>query len=206
MRLYGVVEDIGNLVYPFIQIGTVVGIEVYVPVAGDIKLSVSIFEIMGGRQLIDVLEKSFGCRGILKGQIIFQSRLVKFLDKIGVSQKSLYFRAEHERSVHLGVVHGLDSEKVPRTEKLFFDCIPYYKGEHPAQLVQKLFAVLLIAVENDFGIGIAAEFMSQIQQLPAYRLIVVYLAVEQENFCPVLVVHRLIPRRGDVDNAQPAEA
>ncbi len=185
-------KNIGYLVHPLIQTGAVVGIKMNVPVTGNIQLSVCVFEIMGGRQLIDVLEKCFGSRGILKCQVVLQSRLVKLLFEIGMYEKSLYFRAEHERTVHLGIVHGLDSEKVPCSEKLLFDGIPDDKGEHATKLAQKLFTVLLVSVEQHLGVGVGFEFVSRRKQFIADRPIVVNFSVEKENFGTVLVVDRLV--------------
>ena len=59
--------------------------------------------------------------------------------------------------------------------------IPDNKGEHSSQPVEKLLAVLLVAVEQYLGIGICGEDMTLFHQFLSDILIVVYLTVEEQH-------------------------
>ena len=59
--------------------------------------------------------------------------------------------------------------------------IPDNKGEHSSQSVEKLLAVLLVAVEQHLGIGVGGEDMTLFHQFFSYILVVVYLAVEEQH-------------------------
>ena len=108
----------------------------------------------------------------MEGQVAFQSLLVQFLLKVGVMEKALDLRAEHQGAVHPGVVQGLDSEKVPGAKQLPLFLVPDDKGEHAPQLVQQLGAVLLIAVKQHLRVGGGFEHMARRQKVLLDVLIV----------------------------------
>ena len=80
-------------------------------------------------------------------------------------QKALDLRAEHQGLAHLGVVQGLNAENIPGAEKLPFLLVPDDKGEHAPQLIEKLWAVLLIAVEQHLRVGLGGEHVALLEQL-----------------------------------------
>ena len=203
MRLDGIVENVGDLVYPVLQLGFVVRIELDLPVAPGGQLAVGVSKIMGSRQFVYVLEKSLLCGGILKCQIIFEGCFVQLLFEVGMHQKALDFRAEQEAFPHDSIVQGLDAEKVPCPEQFLFHRVPDHEAEHAPQPGQQLRSVFLVAVNQHLGIGLGAEHMPCRQQILPDVLVVVDLPVEHQHLGAVLVVDGLIPLLGNVDDAQP---
>ena len=136
---------------------------------------------MRRRKLIYVLEKCFICGGILEGEVVFQSGGVQLLFKRGVNKEGFYLRAEHKCAVHICIIEGLYAEKVPCAEKLLLFLVPDNECEHSSELIEKLFAVFLIAVDKSFRIGICSEFMPLCLKITADLTVVVDLAVEHQH-------------------------
>ena len=202
MRLHRVFKGVGNIIHPLRKAALFVSLEIYVPVALDVKLTVLVDKIVRRHQLVNILEKCVARRRILKCQIILQRRLVQLLFKIGMLQKALYLRAEHECAAHCCIVHRLYPEIVPRPEKLTLFCVPYHKREHPAQLSEQLRAVLLVAVYKYLRVCVGRKRVPRPYKLCAYLTVVVYLAVEYKHKAFVLVENRLVTLRCYVNDAQ----
>ncbi len=83
--------------------------------------------------------------------------------------------------------------------------IPDREGEHPAQLLEALRALLLVEVDDDFRVGVGAEPVPLRDERRAKLLEIVNLAVEDDPDRAVLVRERLVPL-GQVNDAQPAVA
>ena len=147
MSLYGVVECVGNLVYPVIQRRLFVCMEFDFPVLLNVQLAIFIDEIMCRRQLVNAFEECFCARRILECQVIFKCSGIQHLFKVRMRQETLDFRAEQEGFSHLCIVQRLDAEEISCSEQGFFLFVPDDKGEHPTQFLQQCCAVFLIAVD-----------------------------------------------------------
>ena len=106
---------------------------------------------------------------------------------------------------HLGIVQGLDAEEIPGAEELPLLLVPNGEGEHAPQFVQKLWAVLLIAVEQHLRVGLGGEHVALLEQLLPQGPVVVDLPVEDEHLAAVLVENGLAAAL-QVDDGQPAKA
>ena len=115
---------------------------------------------MRRHQLENAFEEGFLQNAVLEGQIIFQCNGIDLFSDIGVRQNCLDFGCVNQIAVGNGVIKGLDAEKVPGAKQLPFLFIPNDKGEHPPQFVQELFAVFLVAVQDDLGITVGLENMT----------------------------------------------
>ena len=82
--------------------------------------------------------------------------------------------------------------------------VPDGEGKHAAQLLHHFSAPLLIAVNNDFSIGMGAEGVSGGNQLRAQFLKVINLAVEGDPDGFIFIAHGLMPRGGKIDDRKPA--
>ena len=204
MRLYAVVECIGNAVDPGIQVGFLVCLEMHIPVALHLELAVLIGEIVRRRQLIHALEKGLVTGRILEGQIVFQCGGVQHLFEVRMAQKALDFRAEQECLSHLCIVHGLDAKEISCAEEFFLTLIPDHEGEHSTQLLEQFCAVLLVAVDQHLRVGLGGKVIACLHQTGADLLVVIDLAVEQQRQIAVLAVKRLCAGIRNIDDAQAA--
>ena len=124
---------------------------------------------------------------------------------MGVVEKALDLRAEQQGSPHQSVVEGLDAEEVPGAEELFILLVPDDKGEHAPQLVEQVWAVLLIAVEQHLRVRLGGELVALLEQLLPQGAVVVDLPVEHEDLGAVLVQNGLAPAL-QVDDGESPEA
>src|SRR5205807_8909878 len=90
-----------------------------------------------------------------------------------------------------GVVQGLDAEPVSREHEAPALRIPQGEGEHAAQLVDEVRAVLLVEVDDDLGVAPRGEPVPLRLEPPLELLEVVDLAVEDDLDGAVLVPERL---------------
>ena len=181
MGLHAVVKDPLYLVHPVVQALVLLGVELREPIAGYIHFAVPIGEIVGGGQLVHIFKEGLRPRGILEAEIALQRPAVELLLKGRMGQETLYLRAEHEGPAHLCVVQRLYAEEVPGPEELAPLPVPEGKGEHPPYPVQNPRAVLLIAVQNNLGVGLCPKLMPGLYELPPYIPVVVYLAVKDQG-------------------------
>ena len=187
MGLHRVVEHLFNLVHPVVQGLVLFGVKLRQPVTGELHFPVFVEEGVGRGHFVHVFEKGFRAGGVLERKVVFQHGPVQLFLEVGMVQKAFDLRAKHQGVAHLGVVQGLDAEKVPGAKQLPFLFIPNDKGEHPPQFVQELFAVFLVAVEQYLGIGGGFEHMAGCQQVFFDLLEVVDLPVEGEHFRTIFV-------------------
>ena len=82
--------------------------------------------------------------------------------------------------------------------------VPDGEGKHASQLLHHFSSPLLIAVNDDFGIGVGAEGVSGRNQLRAQFLEVVNFAVEGDPYGLIFIAHGLMSRGGKIDDRQPA--
>src|SRR5437868_13577055 len=84
--------------------------------------------------------------------------------------------------------------------------IPYRVRVRPAQPLQQLPAVLLIAPEDHLRIAAASKSISERFERPAQLLEVIDLAVEDQRVARARIHHRLLVSRLDIEDPPPPAA
>ena len=84
--------------------------------------------------------------------------------------------------------------------------IPNREREHAVQLLDTLFAELLISMKDDFGVRRGSKPVTPAKQQWAEVLRVVAFAVVGDPDCPVFVAHRLTPALAQIHNRKPCVA
>ena len=97
----------------------------------------------------------------------------------------------------------LDPEAVaPEEEDVTVD-VDDREREHAAEPAEHVAAVLLVEVGKDLGVAAAAEAMAPALEVASQLVMVVELAVEDDDDRSVLVRHRLVAQRRQVDDPEP---
>ncbi len=117
----------------------------------------------------------------------------------------LDFRSEQQPLRRQFVVQRLDAQPVARDEERFRVAIPDGKGEHAAQMLHTVGAVLLEEVNDGLGIAVRAVVVAALDELFAQGKMVINFAVEHDPERAVFVRNRLMSTR-NVDNAEPPHA
>ena len=99
-------------------------------------------------------------------------------------------------------VHGLFAETVARDDQALARRVPKRHAEHAAQMLHKVRALLLVEMDDRFGIGFGAEVVAGFFELLAKLLKIVNLTVQNDPNRAVFVRHGLMPA-GDVNDAEP---
>ena len=160
---------------------------------------------MGAGQFEDIAEHGFLVGDVLNAQIFRQAFLVELLFEPRMGQKALDLAAKKEQSVHIIIVEGLDAKNIPGSEHGMAGAVPDHKGEHPPQPGGQLLAPLLIAMEQNLGIGFGGKGMARRHQLGAQVLEIVNLTVKNHDQIAVLIEHGLLAAL-QVNDGQPAVA
>ena len=202
MSLYGVVKRVGNLVDPVIQRRLFVCMEFDFPVLLNVQLAIFVDEIMCRWQLVNIFEECFCARRILERQIVFKGGGIQHLFKVRMRQETLDFRAEQECFSHLCIIQRFDAEEISCSEQGFLFLVPDDKGEHTTQLLQQCCAVFLIAVNQNFGVGLCCKLVSFFDQRLTNGLVVINFAIEEQGKIAICTVKRLCAGIGYVNDAQ----
>ena len=94
---------------------------------------------------------------------------------------------------------------IARQDQAALRLIPDREAEHPIQPLDALGSVLLVEMHDRLGIRLRPEGVAARQQVRAQAEVVVNLPVEGDVNRAVLVRHRLVGHRAEVDDLQPAE-
>ena len=118
-------------------------------------------------------------------------------------EQRLDLGCEQEVVADLGVVDRLDAVAVAGQHELAARSVPDGEGEHAVQSLERSKAPFLVGAQHDLGVRARAESVPDGLELPPQLAEVVDLPVEREHD-PALVGHRLVSRRGQVDDGQAA--
>ena len=113
--------------------------------------------------------------------------------------------AEDDRAVVDAVVDELDAGRIARQHEAARAFVPDRQAEHAVQVVEHRAAPLLVAVDDDLGVGARAELVAQPFEFAPQLGEVVDLAVEHDPHRLLHVGHRLVAA-GQVDDRQAAKA
>ena len=117
-------------------------------------------------------------------------------------RQGLDLRGETKSRTVIRVVKRLDAEGVADQKELTFVFIPNAEGEHAAQSVHHVRAVLGVETEQDLGIGAGAEAVSLRFQLLLQFAVVIDLTVEGYAVTPIGRSHGLRTGLAQVDDRE----
>ena len=120
-------------------------------------------------------------------------------------QQRLDLGSEGEQPAVPEVVERLDAQPVARAEQALVRLVPYREGEHAAEAANAFIAILLVGVENGFGVAAAVITMPGALQFGPQIGMIEDFAVVGDPQRAVLVGHRLGAGR-QVNDAQAAVA
>jgi len=193
-------ESLGRRVHPRPR-----GLERHVPVAVDGNLAGAHGDGVARRELQDALENRVGIRDIPAREIAGEPAEVEVAADLGVGKERPHLGAEHKPPVALGEIEGLLPHPVSGGKEGLPFGVPEHKGEHPVEMGQAVFAVLLVGVNDHLGIGTAREPMTPSLEDLGQLAEVVDFAIEDDAERAALVGDRLLAG-GEIDDLQPAVA
>ena len=100
-------------------------------------------------------------------------------------KERLNFRTEYETSVLTSIIKGFDSDTITSAEEFTFLIVPYRKSPHSVELVDYIFAVFTIAVEDGFSVSFRAIFIALRSKIFADTFVIIYFAVENYGITTV---------------------
>ena len=114
---------------------------------------------------------------------------------------------EHQRAAVPCEIKRLLAESVADQYQALFARVPNGECEHPLQTrKQPVDSPAPIAVDENFGVGARTETIAMRDQFAAQFGEVVHLAVVNDPHRAVLARHRLMARRGKIDDGEPTVA
>src|SRR5262245_65904187 len=106
-----------------------------------------------------------------------------------MGEQALQLRAEHELAVRQQrVEERLDAEAIAREEERLAITVPEREREHAAKALDAGFAPLFPRVDDHLGVALRAEHVTARHERRDERLLVVDLAVEDDDDARILVV------------------
>src|SRR5438128_2453790 len=110
-----------------------------------------------------------------------------------MGQDGLNLRAEEKCLSVPVIVEGFDTETIASRKQTPVSPVPDCEGEHTAQILHAISPVLLIQVDNGFGVALCAIAVTATFEIPPQLLVVVNLAVEDNPGILVFVRNGLMP-------------
>ena len=141
---------------------------------------------------------------IPQGKKLRESTAIEAGPEPGKLQQSLDFRSKGKAVAIEGVIERLNSQAIARAEKFSGTLVPDGKCEHPSEVMDTVFAILFIQMQDRFRVTATGITMASLFQLWAEIGIVVDFTVEDDPDCAVFIRHRLMPTC-DIHDAEPAE-
>ena len=136
------------------------------------------------------------------GEELLQRRVIDRSWYLGVVQQAVQLAGEGEDPARGVVEERLFPEAVARQEHPPAPPVDDREREHAVELGRQVAAPFLIAVSQDFGVGVdRPEAMAEAFKVPPQLLMVVDLAVERHADLAILVPHRLAAA-GKVEDGQ----
>src|SRR5260370_243661 len=108
--------------------------------------------VMGGHQFADAAEEGAVLAYVSKGKVLGEERLLELGRNGRVLEERLDFAGEGEGASVPVVVEGLLAETIAGAEEFAGVLVPDGKGEHATKAENAIGAVLLVGVENGFGV------------------------------------------------------
>src|SRR5215216_369148 len=151
---------------------------------------------MSRRKLVYVAKDRQRIRNIAEREIRVERFEVDFPFHVRVLQERLDLGTEHERAAGRdGVVKRFLSNAVARDEHFALFLVPDCEGKHAAQVLHASRAVLFIAMNDRFRIGVGLECVTVFFEIGSQLLEVIDFAVEDDRDCAVFAGDRLSATR-----------
>src|SRR5207302_11169664 len=153
------------------------------------------------RELLQFTKRRIGARHVLVSQVTVDRLYVDGAIDLGGFQHRRDFRAEPEVAALLSVDERLLPDPITREQETPLLRVPKGESEHAVQMLDTGVAVVLVQVDDDLCVALRCETMTPLQERVSELLIVVDLAVQDDDDRSILVEDRLITRL-EVDHAQ----
>ncbi|MEZ5121313.1 MAG: hypothetical protein R2736_07030 [Solirubrobacterales bacterium] len=167
------------------------GPEVELPPAVDRHPPVAHDHPVAGRQLAHAGERAQR-RGHVAEREVAVDRDRVDRARTSSSSSSAQLRGEGQRAGPMGVDQRLLADAVAGDQQQLAPAVPQREGEHAAQVVHAVDAVVLVEVGDRLGVACGGQAVPGLAQPPAQVLVAVDLAVEDDDDRAVLVGHRLV--------------
>ena len=186
--------------------GNLVGLELDVPVALDAQRRTALGHRKARRlELLHAVDDALRRRRRHEREQMAERLPVDRAIDLGQRENRLQLGRERDAAVDLRVVERLDAQAIAGQQQPLVPHVPDREREHAAQMVDAPRAVVLVEVDDRFGVAVGAERVAGAHELLVQLLVVVNLAVEHDADRAVLVEDRLLAAF-EVDDAEPAHA
>ena len=128
---------------------------------------------------------------------------VNFTRRQTTGQKSANLRREEKHSLRERVVERFDAGPVTAQEQSLGSLVPDPQSKVAVYPLEKAWPMVFVEMNQCFGVRLRAESVSVAAQLLPKLRIVVDLTVEGHPDTVVLVRHRLLAGRRQIDDCQP---
>ena len=157
---------------------------------------------MSGRQSFDLSDHGLRSRNEAEQQISSERAGIDFPRRKVLIEERRQFRTEIQFPPGSEVIKGLLAQSVSRQEKRLLAGIPKRKSEHPAQETEHVDAVLLVEMDERFGITVRFQAVPAFFQACAQLQVIINRAVEDDVDRLVFVRNWLVAA-GQVNDAEP---
>lgn len=127
---------------------------------------------------------------------------VEFGCKGRIGKQGLYLGGKTESGGSLRVVEGAHAHAIAREEYLLVFAIPDCKGPLSVEVMDALFALVLVQMKDDFSVGGSCEAVTALFESVSQFEVVEDLAIEGDGESSVTAGHRLMA----TDNVDDTEA
>src|SRR4029078_6445792 len=101
-------------------------------------------------------------------------------------------RAEDQLSIYLSVKERFFANTISSEEQFLCSLIPNSECKHSAKIFWTIGTVLIIGMNDRFGIAVGVEGVAQLREFFAKLKVVVNLAVENDPGTAIVIVYRLL--------------
>ena len=154
------------------------------------------------QELADAGEGRALARAPEERQVAVERRAVELPRVRRDRQQALDLAAEREAALALGDVEWLHAERVARHQQPARACIPYRHREDAVEPREHVRTLLEVHVQQHLGVRVPAETVALRLELGAQLAVVVDLTVEDQLHAALVVRHRLVPQRREVDDRE----
>lgn len=116
------------------------------------------------------------------------------------------FGGESEGTVVEGIVEGFDAHGVAGDEEALAWGVPDGEGEHAVEFIEDGAAPLEVTEDDDFGIGVAEERVTELEEFLADFEEVINFAIEDHPDIARGIGHGLVPCWGEIEDGEASEA
>src|SRR5262249_51527056 len=136
-------------------------------------------EQAAGWKFLDFCKTGSGCRDITKGQKFTNGTWV-YSAGAETGEHRFDLRSESNTVSRLRKEQRFFARSIPREHQSFFCTIPQCNRKHPTQMLNEVQSVLLVEMQDRFGIRGSCEFMALGLKRRGKRLIIVDLSIEHQ--------------------------